>query len=410
MHKYFVGVFVASVLTASLMAGEDKTAAQILAGFKPEEVEAWIKIQNALNAKKKPQSRDALDLAMQPRVSEVPFGTWKTPEVYTAKDLKLLKWSDLPPPAGFRFDGFKLRESWSDILAVEDPTVKGGKDKYKDLKGAKFSYSRNEKSKTDAWVAQAAVIAPFINYNNIPAGSAGFDTWGFTPSVTIDRLHDEADLDEKKEKDALTFRFGTFANYSFANPSPGAGHWQFTNLLLRGNFAYQTDTEFRKSIPAGELELEPKLWFSPRLGIGYRQILIDKADRYRAEDKPLEDNAWVAYQARIRLRGEYGQISRADAVTKLSEDKDFMHAGVVASLEIDPLFHPRLTAAVTYSYLPAIFGPSDHDTLVETELSFKLWDFEDGRKASISAKYVKGGLDFTQEQVETFYIGLSAVY
>ena len=195
-----------------------------------------------------------------------------------------------------------------------------------------------------------------------------------------------------------------------ANRNPGAGHLQFTHLLLRGGFAYQTDTEFRASIPAGEIELEPKLWYSTRLGMGYRQILIDKGLESRDPENKEEDNAWVAYQARIRLRGEYGQITRTREDNKLKEDKDFMHLGVKAGIEFDPIFHPRLSGSFDYSYMPSVFGPSEHDTLLQAELSFRLWEFDDGRKASISAKYVKGGLDFDQEQTETFYLGLSALY
>jgi len=328
---------------------------------------------------------------------------------FTAKQIKSYAPTPTPPPAGFQkplpgpLGPFKLRESWSDILAVEDPTVgtAEGNQSYDDLKGAKFSFERNFKTDTDTWIAQGALILPLVWVRDVALGTAGWASYGLTPSATINRVHNEGDDTQNVEK--LTFRAGGFATRYFQQPS------LIDSVVIRAGFAYQTDSKFGASIPAGEFELEPRLWKTVRFGIGYRQILIDKNPDQRSCPK---DNAILAYQARLRFRTEYGHFEEMPDKTKptVKVDQEFLHVGGRFGIEFDPLFFSKVTGSVDYSCLPSVVGPSGHNRLLQAELAYKLWERDDGGKGSLSLKYVKGGLDFDQEEVHTLYLGLSALY
>ncbi len=367
-----------------------------------QEVATWMKVQNALHPDDPPLTIQGLKLSSQVGI------TYVEPKSFTPKQIQNYSPPPPIPPEGLQdsADGplgrLKLRESWSDVLAVEDPTIESAADNktYEDLKGAKFAFERNFKSDTDTFTVQAALILPLVWVNHVTAGEAGFTTYGFVPSVNINRLHNEADDTDNVEK--LTFRAGGFATWYFGQPS------LIDRVVIRGGFAYQTDSKFDSSIPAGELELEPRLWHSTRFGIGYRQILIDKPVAKREGSK---DNAILAYQARLRFRGEYGYFDVADPTNPaVTRDEEFLHLGAKAGIEFDPLFCSKLTGSVDYSYLPSLVGPSGHNQLLQAELGYKLWERDNGGKGSLSLKYVKGGLDFDQEEVHTLYIGLSALY
>jgi hypothetical protein len=380
--------------------------------FSEAEVQAWINVQNALHPNDPPIKIQDLKFAVQTGPD------YKEPEHFTPTQIKNFSPPPPPLPEGLQrassgpLGPFKLRESWSDVLAVEDPTIESQNDltieseqpkkklTYDDLKGAKFSFERNFKSDTDTWNVQAALILPLVWVHHVPAGEAGFTTYGLTPSANVNRVHNEGD--ESKNVEKLTLRAGGFATWYFRQPS-----W-IDRVVIRGGFAYQTDSKFDSSIPAGELELEPRLWSSTRFGIGYRQILIN---RPLEERKDAKDNAILAYQARLRFRAEYGHFDMVDPTNPdIKTDEEFMHLGAKAGIEFDPLFCRNLTGSVDYSYLPSVVGPSGHNTLLQAELAYKLWERDDGGNGSLSLKYVKGGLDFDQEEVHTLYFGLSVLY
>jgi hypothetical protein len=374
--------------------------------FTQAEVEAWIKVQNALHPDDPPIKIQDLKFFVQ----SGPI--YEEPESFTPKEIKNFSPPPLKPLEGLQGSSngplgrFKLRESWSDVLEIEDPTIQVSlpdekvKKTYDDLKGAKFSFERNFKSDTDTFTVQGALILPLVWVHYVPAGEAGFTTYGLSPSVTVNRVHNEGDQTNNVEK--LIVRAGGFATWYFPQPS------LVDRVVIRGGFAYQTDSKFDASIPAGELELEPRLWSSTKFGIGYRQILIDKPEEKREGPK---DNAILAYQARLRFRAEYGHFDMVDpANPALKKDQEFMHLGAKAGIEFDPLFSSKLTGSVEYSYLPSVVGPSGHNTLLQAELGYKLWENDDGGKGSLSLKYVKGGLDFDQEEAHTLYIGLSVLH
>lgn len=390
----FVSLFVISIATTLPAADPVKLTEQ--------EVAIWMKVQNALHPNDPALNIQELKLTAQPGRE------WVDVKSFTPKQIKNYSPPPPIPPQGLQDSSggplgrLKLRESWSDVLAVEDPTIESaGKSRsYEDLKGAKFAFERNFKSDIDTWTVQAALILPLVWVNYVAAGDAGFTTYGLTPSVNINRVHNEGDDSKNVEK--LTFRAGGFATWYFQQPSV------IDRVVIRGGFAYQTDSKFGSSIPAGELELEPRLWSSTRLGIGYRQILIDKPVEKREGPK---DNAILAYQARFRLRGEYGHFDLPDKTNPaLKRDEEFLHLGAKAGIEFDPLFCSKLTGSVDYSYLPSVVGSSGHNQLLQAELGYKLWERDDGGKGTLSVKYVKGGLDFDQEEVHTLYVGLSVLY
>src|SRR5262245_42483357 len=129
-----------------------------------EKLKVWMEVQNALGAGSANWSMEGLELSVQPSSSNAK-GHWDKRAAFTVDEVNAYE-PEKPktlPKSGFA--GFKLRESWSDVLASEDPTAPEPGSTYKDLKGAKLAYTRNGKKHTDAWTAQAALIAPFVWYN-----------------------------------------------------------------------------------------------------------------------------------------------------------------------------------------------------------------------------------------------------
>jgi hypothetical protein len=387
MKKLFSCLVFVCFMASIFAAGDEVT-------FSEAEVEAWLKVQNALHPDDPHIDIRALKRHAQPGVTSEKIVR------FTPKQINSYKPPPPAPPEGLQgtlngpLGRFKLRESWSDVLAIEDPTVASaaGNKTYDDLKGAKFSFERNFKSDTDTWNVQAALILPLVWVHYVSAGDAGFTTYGLTPSVNVNRVHNEGDESQNVEK--LTLRAGGFATWYFRQPS------LVDRVVIRGGFAYQTDSKFESSIPAGELELEPRLW-SPHFAVGYRKIIIDKSD----------GEAILAYQARFRVRAEYGYFDMVDPTNPaIKTSEEFMHLGVKTGIAFDPLFCKKLTGSVDYSYLPSVVGPSGHNTLLEAELAYKLWERDNGGYGSLSLKYVNGGLDFDQEEAHTLYFGLSVLY
>lgn len=394
---YAVALF--AILAPFARAGNALAAPQLT----EQEVAIWMKVQNALHP-------DDPQLKM----SELKFSTqhgatYVEPHSFTAKQLNSYEPQSPPPEIGFQGKAqwplglFKLRESWGDVLALEDPTVKdaAGNKSYEDLKGAKFSWERDFKNSSDTWIAQAALVLPLVWINAVPANESGIYSFGLTPSATINRLHNEAD--DTAEVDKLTFRAGGFVAW---NTGFSRG---LDTILVRAAFAYQTDTGFVSSIPAGEFEIEPRFWLSRGVGIGYRQILWEKKN---SEPTKPDENTILAYQARLRVRGEYGQFHKV-AETQPPQpalDEDFFHLGFKAGVEFDPFFFRKLTASLDYSYLPTLSGPHANDSLFQAELAIELWKLDSGAKGGLSVKYVRGGLGFDQQQVDTLFVGLSALY
>ena len=86
--------------------------------------------------------------------------------------------------------------------------------------------------------------------------------------------------------------------------------------------------------------------------------------------------------------------------------------GPVVQLRINfPQLYKGFSITGQYSDILAIRGRDDHESLLNLAAALTLYkDKETGRKVSLTAQYLNGGLDFTKQQVETFTLGLSMLY
>ena len=123
---------------------------------------------------------------------------------------------------------------------------------------------------------------------------------------------------------------------------------------------YATDTGHNASLPAGELDLEPKfLWRQPRPrgrqwgGIGYRNILIQR----EPSNEDLSDDSLLDWQVRTWVHFEGGDLQRNGAKWE-TVDGSFSRIGPVVQGVIN---FPRLLRGFSingqYSYLATISGP-----------------------------------------------------
>jgi hypothetical protein len=326
----------------------------------------------------------------------------------------------IPPPAGvwgpieYGLTHPLIRQSWSDVLLGEDPS-QPGKAKIGDLIGATFSFVDEAKSRTETWTAIGALIVPF-DYKFPVKGGWSPDEVLVAPSISIDRIATNGD--PKTEPNQLLFRLGLFFDWE---ETYGA-------VQLRGAAVYGTDTGFQTSMPAFEFDLEPQLtWRSENaaqsgeasfatkyLKIGYENILIPKTPLLKGQT----DNSLLDYQLRVYLHTEGGSLEDSGA-TFNTVDGSFFRIGPAVQLRVNApylVFGKPLSFTGTYSYLPAIAGTSQHDRLLNLNLTLGLLpmnppgDTSLQQKLSLNFGYIEGGLDFTKQDIRQFTLGLSVLY
>jgi hypothetical protein len=303
------------------------------------------------------------------------------------------------------FPWVRLRRSYRDVLTLEDPSLSlenvNGKQKFDDIDGALISYSRDFRADTETWSTEAAVLAPFSWDVSHTLRNDDFlvpARFGIIPSVSYHRV---SAPNPKDEVDQLVYRAGLFAKLESGND------FKFLNgLTLRAFGAYATDATHNSSIPAGEFELEFQSDIRPKLKVGYQTILVPKEN---PADK--HDTAWIAYQLRFLLHGEYVSIQNNSGSMALAEG-DYFRFGPVVQFDLKPLIFTQLSASLRYSFLPALNTTnSTHDSLFGLDADWTLFkDAENGRKFSLKISYLNGGLDLTNEPVQTLLVGIGAAY
>lgn len=298
------------------------------------------------------------------------------------------------------FPWLRLRRSYTDVLTFEDPSLaEGSEESFDDIKGALFSYERDLRNHTDTWSAQAALMAPFsfyTGYEPVKGDGLGIQRWGFIPSVSLDRLTTSGDA--SKEIEQWTYRMGLFARMKSGNPLLLA-------LSTRAYASYVRDDLKDRSVTAGEFEIEPMSRFSKLVKIGARTIIIPKKN-----EKDPEDSAYLAYQFRLLLHGEFGSVnSEGPAFT--GKEYTFFRLGPVAQLDFKPFIFKNLSIGLKYSYLPALTGQNPNDTLLTADAEWILHEDKEAlRRLSFKVSYVNGGLDLTKEKTHTLLIGLGAAF
>lgn len=349
-----------------------------------------------------------------------------------------------PPPEipkyGFQRPELKLRQSFADVLEEENPSLKlpEGANRWEDLKGAAFSYTRDRKSNEDVWAAKAALILPLVwildeglrpqtsmdrariadapeplrEPGEMPTEHRALlrpIALGLMPSVGINRVTGKAggeDAGAESEADSVLYRLGLFGTFVTSNPV-------LHTVIFRGAAQWETDTAHEKSTPALEVEVEPKFFF--KLG----QVPIGVGDRFNLKnrggdfDKAKEYGPppWLAYQARLRGRVISGRVEKT-TIPGIEEGADFLRGGFVAELQLNPFILPQVIVSVAYSYLPKLAGVGEHDTLFEASLEYAILDDPDERRRlGVKAGYTKGFSDLPGlEQTDQFVIGLTALF
>jgi hypothetical protein len=131
---------------------------------------------------------------------------------------------------------------------------------------------------------------------------------------------------------------------------------------------------------------------NPAVGLGYLAI-PDWAKREGFDDNDPETykHAWLGYQARLRARFLGGSV-RDDGEGK--KGIDYSRAGLTAEVNFEPFIFERVTASISYSFLPAISGPIDQDFYLEAGLGYTIWENPaESRKVNAELKYIWGALD-----------------
>jgi hypothetical protein len=327
----------------------------------------------------------------------------------------------LPLPTGLQpiaegIQHFKIRQSWSDLLYSEDPSQPANAPKkIDDLVGAKFSWTGDLSADTNTWSAVGALIFPMQWRFPVKENSLWPDQVVVAPSASLNKVSTNGD--PKKNVDELFYRLGALSEWQH---SYGA-------LQLRGAFVYGTDTAHRAELPAFELDAEPQFgWFRSApvgheetvkdapfsekyLRIGYKNILIPKVPEL--EDQT--DNSLLDYQLRGYLHVEGGDLQRAG--TKWSVvTGSFLRLGPALELRVNApklVLGHALGFTALYSYLPAISGTRDHESLLKLSGSLTLFqDLVTHQKISLGVDYTKGGLDFTKTDVDLLTVGVSVLF
>lgn len=334
------------------------------------------------------------------------------------------------PPAKPWFSFLHLRRTFTDVLLTEDPTVQKGHKKFDDLKGALLSYTRNLETNQDTWATEAALIGSYVITPDQPTDTRAWATrtYGLIPSVSLHRDTTSgktpSGVTPKNEVDQLAYRLGVFGKWS----TPFHG---LETITARGFGTYVTDTGHESRATAGQFEIEPQAFFNWRgstdeapappsgryslapldnFAIGYKRGLVFRNSTPEEIGSEADaDPAILAYQIRLRLRAEYGEV--ADAGATGVETGAFLRGGPIVEFTLDPFFSKRLVLSLSYSHLPSLFGPAQHQSLLNASAEWRILnDKENQRILALTAAYTRGGIDVTQQRVETLKLGLSATF
>jgi hypothetical protein len=328
---------------------------------------------------------------------------------------------DVPVPTGWQpiVEGirhFMIRQSWSDVLYSEDLTQpENAKKTIDDLVGAKFSWAGDFKADSDTWSAVGALILPMQWRLAGGEGSWVPEQVVLAPSISLNKVSTNGD--PKKNVDELFYRIGALSQWE----------QQYGAFQLRGAFVYGTDTAHRAELPAFEVDAEPQIgWFqSPSAGheeavkgapfatkylkIGYKNILIPKVPEL--EDQT--DNSLLDYQLRGYLHIEGGDLQQAGSKWNVVTGS-FFRLGPTLELRVNAprlVFGHAFGVTALYSYLQAVSGTHDHESLLKLDSSLALYEnLVTHQKISFSVSYTKGGLDFTKADVDLLTVGLAVLF
>lgn len=313
--------------------------------------------------------------------------------------------------------GFKIRQSWSDILPGEDISQPASAPSTTaNLQGALFSYAHDAAANpyqgstvANTWSAVGALIYPIA----LPTGEAHFgslapESFTLVPSVSINEVNTE---NPSNNVDHIQYRLGA------------AGSWLvqrswLNEVQVRGSFVYDTDLDHNAYLPAGELDIEPRfIWFTDPdpnanwkqnwYGIGYRNILVSKVPT--KED--FSDNSLMDFQVRSWLHMEAGDL-QLDGAKWESINGSFFRMGPAVALSLNfPTLFKGFSVNGEYDYLPALSGPTGKDFYVTLGGALTLYQNAAAhQKISLVASYKDGGLTLSKQPVNIFTVGMGVIF
>jgi hypothetical protein len=269
--------------------------------------------------------------------------------------------------------------------------------KVSDISGASFSYAWDGRKQSQNWSVQAAIIYPLI-WTHGEGQNQDFTLiqYGLVPGISLDKV--TSSPSSTSNVNSLIFRNGFFG--SFLLPSL-PGWWRYAQLNVMPSATYATDTNFRLSVPGGELNLEPQIDFNKKVCLGY------EVDPWTDTNVPVNDPKHVifGYQVRSWLHVEGGSYEHQapDAEIPLG---DFTRIGPAIQLT---LLSPKygVTLKGEYHYLSTIYGPKGRNYYLNTSLEVALWqNVKLNQQTSLKISYEDGGLDFTKQEVNNVKIGI----
>lgn len=325
------------------------------------------------------------------------------------------------PDAGWRMQpllhpwrNLKLRQSWSDLLIDEDRTLgDAAKTKQGDLTGGTFSFTRDNGKHEDAWTAVGSLGYP-VGWVRPVASNGSPVLVAIAPSFSINHTPND---DPTKRIDAVYYRLGTLMQWE-APSGWWDGGWQLRSALVWG-----TNSAHRTSMPAFEADLEPDILFPPvsgasrsgsdgrpshpRYSLGYKNVLIDK----EPELADQSDNSLLDFQLRTWVHIEGGDLQRSGATLNLVPGSFFRVGPAVQAQFNAPKFWRGASVTGSYTHFATQHGHKGNEELVKISASLVLFnDVVANQKASLTATYTDGGLDFTKQAVDTLTLGLSLLF
>ena len=293
---------------------------------------------------------------------------------YTVEEIKVALKIE-PPVPDIDMKGILIRRSHEVITVLEAPEKLGK------AQPARFSYTRDFNDDSDTWQATGAILRPFRIYTSqkVVREKSWLTAINLVPSISFDRVNNEKE--DSEDVNSLVFRLGGEIELG------GLFDLQYTRLFL----TYASDFSFESSVGAIEFEWEPVLL---NFGIGTGRYILGGALEYRL--RPI-------------LHTEYGKTFDAGDKDDLEEDDDFFRIGPKLQLGIWPQAKGlrRVSLSLKWDYLEGLVGKPGNSSLFEAALGYQL---DKLGHFVLEFSYRNGDIPLTQEDTETFAVGLGVKF
>lgn len=301
----------------------------------------------------------------------------------------------MPPSTG---GYFVLRKKVDDFSMGDALNLKNKKiyqESFKGADGAKISFKHNAKKNSDTWNFDASLlyIFPDMHEKNSDGKKPYFSSWYDALALTLNR----EDTNSGDTTDSMIFRGfreGYLDNWNFLG---------FDQHLLRASLVYATDTHFRASIPAIELDWSPLKSSNGNYGgFGFNE----------GRHIPRTNNS-IMWAWDFTLHAETGYIID-EGRTNLNDDEFFARIGpriglslwfdeeYIAKLNRHWSFLNRLTWKTEWGYLYGLAGEPNNSELLDSTLSITL---DELKRYSLEVQYKKGDTPLLDEDVESWNVG-----